>query len=95
MRLIDADKLKKKKKYLFKTQSGAFPKSEYFFKIDDILSAPTVKAEIVTYCKECEHLLIDDRFTEGRICKFRCCSIGCDDDDFCKYGTPKKVSKCG
>ena len=29
---INADKLCKKKKYLFKTQTGAFPKSEWFIK---------------------------------------------------------------
>ena len=44
MRLIDADKLNKKKKYLFKTESGAFPKSDYFIKADDLFSAPTVEA---------------------------------------------------
>ena len=43
-RLIDADKLNKKKKYLFKTESGAFPKSEWFIKADDLFSAPTVEA---------------------------------------------------
>lgn len=43
-RLIDTDKLNKKKKYLFTTESGAFPKSEYFIKADDVFSAPTVEA---------------------------------------------------
>lgn len=43
-RLIDADKLNKKKKYLFQTESGAFPKSEYFIKADDLFLAPTVEA---------------------------------------------------
>ena len=43
-RLIDVDKLNKKKKYLFKTENGAFPKSEYFIKADDLFSAPTVEA---------------------------------------------------
>ena len=43
-RLIDADKLNKKKKYLFQTESGAFPKSEWFIKADDLFSAPTVDA---------------------------------------------------
>ena len=31
-RLIDADKLNRKKKYCFQTESGAFPKSEWFIK---------------------------------------------------------------
>lgn len=44
MRLIDADKLNKKKKYLFKTESGAFPKREWFIKANDLFSAPTVEA---------------------------------------------------
>jgi hypothetical protein len=44
MKLIDADKLNKKKKYLFQTESGAFPKSEWFIKADDLFSAPTVEA---------------------------------------------------
>lgn len=43
-RFVDADKLNKKKKYLFKTESGAFPKSEWFIKADDLFSAPTVEA---------------------------------------------------
>lgn len=41
-RLIDADKLNRKKKYCFKTESGAFPKSEWFIKSDDLFSAPTI-----------------------------------------------------
>ena len=42
MRLIDADKLNKKKKYLFQTQGGCFPKSEWFIKAYDLFVAPTV-----------------------------------------------------
>jgi hypothetical protein len=41
-RLIDADKLNRKKKYCFQTESGAFPKSEWFIKADDLFSAPTI-----------------------------------------------------
>ena len=41
-RLIDADKLNKKKKYTFQTQGGAFPKSEWFIKLDDLFNAPTI-----------------------------------------------------
>ncbi len=39
-RLIDADKLNRKKKYCFPTERGAFPKSEWFIKAD--VSAPTI-----------------------------------------------------
>ena len=38
---IDKNKLKKKRKYLFQTKGGAFPKSEYFIKLDDIFDMPT------------------------------------------------------
>ena len=41
-RLIDADKLNRKKKYCFQTERGAFPKSEWFIKADDLFSAPTI-----------------------------------------------------
>ena len=41
-RLIDADKLNRKKKYCFPTERGAFPKSEWFIKADDLFSAPTI-----------------------------------------------------
>lgn len=41
-RLVDADKLNRKKKYCFQTESGAFPKSEWFIKADDLFSAPTI-----------------------------------------------------
>ena len=41
-RLIDADKLNKKKKYSFTTKGGAFPQNEWFIKADDLFSAPTI-----------------------------------------------------
>ena len=41
-RLIDADKLNRKKKYCFQTESGVFPKSEWFVKADDLFSATTI-----------------------------------------------------
>lgn len=41
-RLIDADKLNRKKKYCFSTERGAFPKAEWFIKLDDLFSAPTI-----------------------------------------------------
>ena len=43
MRLIDADKLIKKKQYSFETVSGEFPKSEWFIKVDEIFNAPTIE----------------------------------------------------
>ena len=42
MRLIDADKLNKKKKYCFDVEGLPFPKSEWFIKAGDLFSAPTV-----------------------------------------------------
>jgi len=41
-RLIDADKLNRKKKYCFRTEHGTFPKSEWFIKADDLFSAQTI-----------------------------------------------------
>ena len=46
---INADKLCKKKKYLFTTQTGAFPKSEWFIKLDDVFFAPEEKVEKIKY----------------------------------------------
>lgn len=40
--LIDFDKLNQKKKYCFEMKSGAFPKSEWFIKADDLFSAQTI-----------------------------------------------------
>lgn len=40
--LIDKNKLSKKKQYLFKTDNGAFPKSEWFIKADDLFSAKAI-----------------------------------------------------
>ena len=42
MRLIDADRLNKKKKYCFDVEGLPFPKSEWFIKASDLFSAPTV-----------------------------------------------------
>lgn len=50
-RLIDADKLNNKKKYLFRTEGGAFPKSEWFIKADDFFAAPIVDAKEVVHAK--------------------------------------------
>ena len=38
---ISRDKLKKKKKYSFQTVFGAFPKSEWFYKYEDVESIPS------------------------------------------------------
>ena len=42
MKLIDADRLNKKKKYCFDVEGLPFPKSEWFIKASDLFSAPTV-----------------------------------------------------
>ena len=52
--LIDKNKLSKKKQYLFKTDNGAFPKSEWFIKADDLFSAEAIipaHKEIKERCK--------------------------------------------
>ena len=38
---ISRDKLNKKKKYLFQTKGMPFPKSEWFFKFDDVMGMPS------------------------------------------------------
>lgn len=58
MRLIDADKLNRKKKYSFQTEFGCFPKNEWFIKLDNLFSAPTIDPIHVAggcYCKECQY----------------------------------------
>lgn len=56
MRLIDADKLNRKKKYQFQTQGGCFPKSEWFIKAEDLFAAPTVNPY--------EWISVEDRLPE-------------------------------
>ena len=41
-RLIDANKLNKKKKYQFQTEKGISPKTEWFIKAEDLFDAETV-----------------------------------------------------
>ena len=69
MRLIDADKLKAKKKYCFEIKSGVFPQSDYFIKLTDIINAPTVEAEPIRH----GHWTITDQDVMG--CKEYTCSI--------------------
>ena len=62
MRLIDADKLNRKKKYSFQTVFGCFPKSEWFIKLEDLFQAPTidpVHAAGGCYCRECFHSALE------------------------------------
>ena len=63
-RYIDADKLNKKKKYLFQTQGQPFPKSEWFIKVSDVFSTPTADVEEVRHgkweIKSEIHQMIDD-----------------------------------
>lgn len=65
MRLIDADKLNRKKKYSFQTKFGCFPKNEWFIKLEDLFRAPTIDpihAAGGCYCRECiKSDLLDDR----------------------------------
>ena len=41
-RMVDADALNRKKKYLIKTENGVFPKSEWFIKANDLFAAKTI-----------------------------------------------------
>lgn len=47
MRLIDADKLNRKKKHLFETRGLPFPKSEWFIRADDLFAEPTIDPETI------------------------------------------------
>ena len=51
-RLIDANKLNKKKKYLFETRGLPFPKSEWFIKADDLFGAPTIDPETLPLVRQ-------------------------------------------
>ena len=68
MRLIDADKLNRKKKYLFQTQGGCFPKSEWFIKADDLFAAPTINPY--------EWISVEDRLPEENVCVLVVVKIG-------------------
>ena len=51
-RLIDANKLNRKKKYLFETRGLPFPKSEWFIKADDLFSAPSIDPETIPIVRQ-------------------------------------------
>lgn len=85
-RYIDADKLNKKKKYLFRTQGEPFPKSEWFIKADDFFSAPTAGVVKVIRCKDCKDFEPHGNGKAG-ICrnkKLKPCLRYV--TDFCSYG---------
>ena len=93
MRLIDADKLNKKKKYSFQTVFGVSPKCEFFIKADDLFRAPTVDAVPVVRCEKCIHYemgvclkIYDDGAAS------RCAWQERKPDDFCSYGERREDS---
>lgn len=89
MRLIDADKLNKKKKFSFQTVGGCFPKNEWFLKVDDLLSAPTIDAVPVVRCKDCQfwqrHTQVNRDY--GKCGRFG--TVTTRSDDFCSLGMKK------
>ena len=95
MRLIDADRLNKKKKYCFQTVGGCFPKSEWFIKGTDLFDAPSVDAVEVVRCKDCKHFDLYGCW----ICTMHSlketedesgANIYMTPDDFCSYGERKE-----
>lgn len=90
-RLIDADKLKRKKKFSFQTEGGCFPKNEYFLKVSDLLAAPTVDAAPVIHCKDCKHSYED---IDGLACSYGVC-VDCivPPDFYCANGERKVGDK--
>lgn len=72
---IDRQKLLKKKQYSFQTENGAFPRHDYFIKVSDIRSMPTVDTQrhahwiplnsdvgyVTAKCSKCENFIcVDD-----------------------------------
>lgn len=73
-RLIDANKLNRKKKYLFETRGLPFPKSEWFIKADNLFNAPTIDPETLPIVcklrereKDLEWQLSDWKFWWGSV----------------------------
>ena len=88
MRLIDADKLNRKKKYQFQTKGGCFPRSEWFIKLDDVFRAPTIDAVPVVRCQECGYWSEDgscESPTNGLIREYT------KPTDFCSYGNRRET----
>lgn len=79
MRLIDADKLNKKRKFMFNIVQGLCPKSEWFFRVSDLLAAPTVVDAVrVVHCRDCR-----------KFKTYGCRMVASGYDDFCSYGERK------
>ena len=96
MRLIDADKLNKKRKFSFQTIGGCFPKSEWFFKVSDLLSAPTVDAVPVVRCRDCKHKGWVQEPCHGKsidYCRVWECTLRDLESNFCSYGERKVADK--
>lgn len=66
-RLIDADKLNKKKKYSFQVEGGVFPKNEWFIKATDLFDAPTAYDldAVVKGVTDVVDMLINNRYVES------------------------------
>ena len=84
MRLIDANKLTKKKQYQFQIQGGAFPKGGFFIRVEDVFRAPTIDAVEVVRCKDCKEYI---PWGDGRICGLIGSYFGnTKPNDFCSRG---------
>lgn len=75
---ISRDKLRKKKKYIFRTESGAFPKSEWFYKFDDVESIPSANVRENIHGEWCEYdnkyILMDAQRSVMRECMCKKCN---------------------
>lgn len=89
MRLIDADKLNKKRKFMFNIVQGLCPKSEWFFRVSDLLAAPTVvDAVCVVHCRDCIYFANGENDAE----KWSWCKRHSHDaypHEFCSWGARK------
>ena len=49
MQYISASKVMKLKRYCLQAESGVFPSHDYFVKVTDLLSIPTIEAEPIKH----------------------------------------------
>lgn len=86
-RYIDAERLKKKKKYCFQTQFGAFPKHEHFLKLEDVFETPTADVEEITRCKDCVYCKYDG-FDD--VCTYHLRDLKTTKNDWCSHAEKGK-----
>ena len=90
--LIDRKKLLNKKKYSFQTVFGCFPKNEWFVKLEDVFSAPTVDAVEVVHARWVKEWNREHLF---KICYCSACKKGANKDVHDEYILSDYCPHCG